>query len=264
MTLQVLLSAMHLEDYRYIDKLNIKGDAVVINQCDRQEKQEIEEESRRVLFVSTLDRGLSKSRNMALDLADSEIGIFCDNDVVFSDDAGQEILDAFAKDQEADIIVFFIQRPERKTPIYSSYRDLGYKGAMKVFSPEIAFRTKSLKKQDLRMNEYFGAGAKYGMGEENIFLFEAIGKGLKVKYCPLKIAELMETESTWFKGYTDKYFMDRGAGYYAMSKKWYKLLILQFAIRKWKLYKNDNKLGHALGCMFKGAKEYETICNRGL
>ena len=159
-------------------------------------------------------------------------------------------------------LFFFIERPERKKPIYSSYQNLGYKGAMKVFSPEIAFRLKSLRDNNLCMNEYFGAGAKYGMGEENIFLFEAIGKGLKVKYCPIKIAGLMDTESTWFKGYTDKFFVDRGAGYYAMSSKWYWALILQFSLRKWKLYKGDNKLFNAIACMFKGAREYEAICNR--
>ena len=36
MRLQVLLSAMFLEDESYIDTLNITTDAVVINQCDNE------------------------------------------------------------------------------------------------------------------------------------------------------------------------------------------------------------------------------------
>ena len=35
MTLDVLLSAMHLDNYHYIDSLNITGNCVVINQCNR-------------------------------------------------------------------------------------------------------------------------------------------------------------------------------------------------------------------------------------
>lgn len=258
---------MHLADYKYIDILNVRTDAVVVNQCDRDERIEIsadeDEKGRNVLFLSSSDRGLSKSRNMAIrESAGAEICIFCDNDVVYEDNAKELITGAFARNPEADIIVFFIRRPERQAPIRETEGELKYSGAMRIFSPEIAFRRESLVKHGLYMNEMFGAGARYGMGEENIFLFEAIGKGMKVLYCPVEIAHLLDTESTWFHGYTDKFFTDRGANYYAMTKRWYWLLILQFAVRKRSLYKDDNRMLHAISVMFAGAKEYRGIAGK--
>lgn len=278
MTPRVLLSAMHLSDYTYIDRLNIKTDAIIINQCDRDERQQISPkedvdnphpelkgelpDGRAVTFISTTERGLSKSRNMAIREAgsseDRDICILCDNDVCYEEGIFEKITSEYEQDKEADIIVFYIKRPEKPSPIFDRRRKLGYIGAMQVFSPEITFRLSSIERAGLYMNESFGAGAVYGMGEENIFLFNAIGKGLKVRYVPLQIATLLDTESTWFKGYTDKYFIDRGAGYYAMSPVLCLLLILQFAVRKHKEYKADNGMLNAVRMMLKGANEYRS------
>lgn len=257
MSVQVLLSAMHLADYKYIEKLNITGDVLVINQCDNNDRLRLEENGRIVDFLSTKDRGLSRSRNQAIREATGDICIFCDNDVVYITNYDKTIEDAFKRNADADIIVFFIERPERKAPIFDKSRALGYVGAMKIFSPEIAFRRKSILDNEMFMNENFGAGAKFMMGEENIFLFEAMGKGLKVVYEPIKIASLLDTQSTWFKGYNEQFFISRGAGYYAMSRKWHLLLIWQFAIRKYGLYKSDMSMIKAVKAMLKGVKIYK-------
>ena len=259
MNLCVLLSAMHLKDWKILDELNIKNDCVLINQCDDNSRVMEVSGGRRIFFLSTDDRGLSKSRNLAMEEAArhdmGDICIFCDNDCVYEKGAGDEILKAFRDDPAADIIVFFIERPERHAPVKKRPGPLGLMGAMKIFSPEIAFRLERIKSAGLLMDERFGAGAEYGMGEENIFLFDAIKKGLRVQYVPLKIAHLSETESTWFKGYTDKFFYDRGAGYRRMSAFLCPLLILQFALRKHGLYKKDNTFLNALKYMFKGSRE---------
>lgn len=266
----VLLSAMFLADYHYIEQLNIKNDVVIINQGDRDDFFETQVLTngvkQRVVFDSNSDRGLSKSRNRAIAAADtgdfSDICIFCDNDCVYEEGALDQLAAYFQENPEVDICVSFIERPERKEPVFTKKRPLGYYGAMKIFSPEIAFRRSSLIKHNLKMNEYFGAGARYGMGEENIFLFEAIGKGLRVDYLPLKIAHLLDTESTWFKGYNEKFFVDRGAGYMAMSRRWWWLLCIQFAVRKRGLYASDMGMLQAILAMRKGALEYADICNR--
>lgn len=262
MKLQVLLSAMFLEDYSYLNTLHITSDAVVINQCDREGIEEIRNGKQTVRFINSKERGLSKSRNRAIDESDADICILCDNDVRYVDHYDSLILQAFEENEDADILIFFIKRPERQVPVFDKTTDMNYLTVMKIFSPEIAFRRKSI--QGLRFLEMFGAGAKYAMGEENIFLYEALRKKRKVRYIPVMIAELIETESTWFQGYTDKFFRDRGANFYAMTSRFYWLLILQFAIRKRKLYQNDNHMLHAIEVMFQGEKEYknEIISNR--
>ena len=261
MGLCVLLSAMHQSDTSLLRELNIGCDAVLINQCDTQGETLTEEGARRLLFLSTTDRGLSKSRNLAVKKASEEafdrddICIFCDNDCVYEDDSPKRILEAFDRNPDADIIVFFISRPERRSPVMKSEGPMGRMASFKIFSPEIAFRKKSILENALAMDERFGAGGTYGMGEENIFLFDAIAKGLKIVYCPQKIATLSQTESTWFKGYSDRYFVDRGAGYQRMSSALSVFFILQFAVRKYGLYKNDNGFFRALKMMFKGRNE---------
>ncbi|MCR5526107.1 MAG: glycosyltransferase family 2 protein [Lachnospiraceae bacterium] len=255
--LEVLLSCMHLDGWNYINHLNIKGNVTLINQCDHDSEEYIEDGSRKINYISTVERGLSKSRNMALKKASSEFCIFADNDVCYVDDYEEIITRSFDENPEADIIAFFIERPERHQPIYDKVRFMERFHTMKIFSPEVAFRLDTVRKKGLCMDEAFGAGAEFSMGEENIFLFDAMRAGLKILYVPIKIAGLLDTESTWFKGYTEKFFRDRGAGYYRMWKWGHHLLIWQFAIRKYKVYKNDMSLLKAIGCMYKGVAEYE-------
>lgn len=255
---EVLLSAMHLADETYTDSLNIHTDCVVINQCDncceRMLAKKSPEGSSKIIYVETDERGLSKSRNMAISKASGPVCILCDNDVEYVSDYDRIINKAFSKYADADVIVFFIKRPERSRPVFSAPRKMGYLSVMKIFSPEIAFRKKSI--EGMRFNELFGAGAKYYLGEENLFLYECLHRKLKVMYVPKMIAKVRDEESTWFKGYNKEFFISRGANYAAMTKRWSPLLILQFALRKRRLYAKDMGTAGAIKHMFAGRREY--------
>ena len=256
-SLTVLLSAMGLSDTSLLRKLGISGSSIVINQASSEEREYFPEED--CLFITTRERGLSKSRNMAIREAAmqrKEFCIFCDNDVLYEKDYEEKILSAFDRNPDSDILVFFIERPERHKPVFKEERRLDRLHAMKIFSPEIAFRLSSVKRAGLKMDELFGAGAKYGMGEENIFLFDAVKAGLKTTYVPVRIAGTVENESSWFKGYTEEFFRNRGAGYYRMSPFLWPFLCLQFALRKRGLYRDRMGFFGALRGMGKGKKEY--------
>jgi len=258
----VLLSAMKLEDENYIDQLNITGDAVIINQCDKDrsvviKRKAINGQEQTVKYVCTKERGLSRSRNMAIKNASSEICILCDNDVVYDSDYKEKIIKAFDEHKDADAIVFYIKRKEKPVPNFSKEKRMGYLSVLKIFSPEIAFRKEAVS--DITFNVSFGAGSgKYIMGEENIFLYDLLKKKKKIYYMPVKIAELKEVESTWFTGYDESFFISRGANYAAMSKLLSPLLIIQFAYRKKSLYIDLLSTEKALKCMFEGRKEYLT------
>ena len=231
---QVLLSVMDNGGSRhYIDDLNIRVPAVVINQCDHEGCSGETIAGNKVVFCDTCDRGLSRSRNKAMELASEDIVIFCDNDVKYEEDAFEQISRAFERNPDAGIIVFFVERPERHVPVYDHEAVMDRLHMMKIFSPEMAVRRSITG--DLKFDTDFGAGAEYSMGEENIFLFEAARRGIKAVYEPLKIASLVENKSSWFTGYTEKFFIDRGAGYYAMEPVHWYLLSIQFLIRKHRL-----------------------------
>lgn len=265
MRLEVLLSAMHLKDYKFIDTLNISTDCVVVNQCDENSIQSISDNGRNVKFISTTERGLSRSRNMAVSNSNGDICILCDNDVEYVNDYEEIILNQFRNNPEYDIIIFFIDRKVNNSkPYFNKPKKMGYISTLRVFSPEIAFRRKSLKDNNIKFKTDFGAGAPYCMGEENIFLYDCLKKGLKILYVPIQIASLRKEESTWFRGFENKYFFDKGAVFYEMSNFLSIPLILQFAIRKYKLYKNDLSLRNAIKLMLEGRSHYiNTLKHRG-
>lgn len=265
MSVEVLLSAMHLQNEDYIDTLNIHTDCVVINQCDNCDEKRVGHAAFggevSVKYIETKERGLSKSRNMAIKNATGPVCILCDNDVEYVPDYDRIIDDAFDAYPDADVIVFFIERRERHSPVFKKPKRMGYLSVMKIFSPEIAFRKKSI--EGIGFNEDFGAGAKYFMGEENLFLYECLKRGLKVLYVPERIAQVRENESTWFKGYTAEFFISRGANYAAMSRPFSLLLILQFAIRKRGLYRSETGTVSAIKHMLDGRREYLGILRGG-
>ncbi len=277
MELQVLLSAMNLKNESYVDSLNITSDAVVVNQLsdqspyadtirdsegnvtgilsvERIQRENVNGEPQEVVFIESSERGLSRSRNMAIKAARADICILCDNDVEYVENYDRIILKAFEKYKDADVLVFYIKRKEKPVPNFDHEKRMGYYSVLKIFSPEIAFRRENI--EDVPFNTLFGAGAKYPMGEENIFLYDCLRKGKKIYYLPVKIAELREEESTWFKGYDKDFFVARGANYTAMSKPFSLALILQFALRKRSLYKDETSLVNAVKFMFEGRRRY--------
>ncbi len=251
---------MFLNDENYADTLNITSDAVIINQCDRDNKKDVtrtagDGREQKIRYIESTLRGLSRSRNMAIEASDGDICILCDNDVEYEPDYEKRIEDAYLKHPDADLIVFYIKREEKPVPNYPTPRRMGYLSVLKIFSPEISFRRESLGK--IRFDESFGAGSgKYIMGEENIFLYDCLKKGLKIYYEPVMIAQLREEGSTWFKGYDREFFISRGAGYAAMSGWFSYVLIWQYAIRKRSLYKDGLTFSQVLSYMFEGRREY--------
>lgn len=256
MSFDVLLSIMNTDNYKYIDTLNIKSNCVVINQTNCKNFLEIQRKNQRIKFISTKERGLSRSRNMAIRNSDSDICILCDNDIEYIKGYEKVIEKAFSKYIEYDVILFFVQSSPNKKLYYDKPKEMNWISVNKFYSPEIAFRRKKILENNIFFDEKFGAGSKFRMGEENIFLYDCLRKNLKILYLPIKIAEERTEVSTWFKGYTNSYFYDRGAVFTRMSNKYSGFLIFQFLIRKYKLYKKDTCLYDALKYMLKGRKDF--------
>lgn len=257
MSLQVLISTMEQEDHKLLKRMNLSSEAVVINQIQKESIETVTIDSNVITWINSTKRGLSVSRNMALQNASAEICLLADDDEVFIDDYKKIILEQFEKNPQYDIITFQVEGIEREFKRYSpKERSLGFLYSMKVSSVEIAFRLDRIKEKGIKFNERFGAGGKYFAGEENIFLYDCLRAGLKIKYVPIKIADLHIGESSWFKGYNEEYFIAKGAIFTAMSKRYSKFLIWQFALRKHDLYRKEMGFRKALKKMLQGRLEY--------
>ena len=257
MKLDILLSAMHLEHASDIDHLHITGNCILVNQCDREGIVKLPNKDGSVLtMVNTVERGLSKSRNLAIGLSDAELCKISDNDVVYVDQYENIIVNSFLEHQDADVIVFFVKRKERMIPLFDKPTYMNYLTTLKACSVEIAFRRERVK--NIHFHETFGAGSgKYLMGEENIFLYDCLKNGRKILYLPIQIAELADEESTWNTGFHEKFFLSRGANYHAMSHRWSHILIWQYAVRKIPEYQGQMSTLQALRYMYKGRLEHK-------
>ena len=212
--LEVLMSVMHQSDFSLAYKSNIQSDLLIINQCDRDGYDEIEENGCLWRMISTTERGLSKSRNMAINNARGDICLLCDDDETFFDGYKEGILSAYKEIGDADSVVFNINRINyamKKTyyKISSIRRVPKYRG---YGSPMLSFRLNKILENNILMNTTFGSGSQWGGGEEILFEQEIQEKGLKMYEHPYTIATIdYASGASWFNGYDEKYFYNLGA-----------------------------------------------------
>lgn len=210
--LEVLVSAMNQHDLSLVDQLGCESDILIVNQSDFEGYTESTVNGYLVRMISTKQRGLSRSRNMALAHSTGDICLFCDDDEVLHAGYGKTIIDAFSRLADADIIAFNF---ENENPHFSP-KIIKTESRSSRFrfnsSVSLAFRRKRIQAKGIWFDVCFGAGSGFiSMGEESIWQREAQKKGLKRFLCPCYIASVKQEESSWFRGYDAKYFYDLGA-----------------------------------------------------
>lgn len=261
MNVEVLVSTMNKTDKEQLVKeMNIKGNVVVINQVTKKDIDHLVNnvEGNQKMF-SFREKGLSKSRNKAIDNSNGDICVIADDDLKYVENYEEIIKTAYEEYKDADIIAFYVESEDfnnKKMPL--SPGKVGYLKSMKIQSVQMTFKRKSIQDSGLKFDENFGAGTDNYMGEENIFLFDALNKGLKIVSVPVCIATIPPSTSTWFEGYDLKYFRVKSKMFRRMSKKMWLLLVLQFVIRKRNLYKDKLSFMAVLKEMLLESNKEET------
>ena len=239
----VLISCMN-QDKSIIERTHVQSNVVVVNQCDEESIEEWDfiNGSGKVChakFISTTERGLSASRNLALENAWGDICIFCDDDEVLIDCYEDTVVKSFCDEKDCDIIAFkLIYNRKSFGDTKCKYNRLS---VTSVSSAQVAFRRDAVIETGIKFDEKLGSGSGNGGGEENKFLFQLLGKGLKAIYIPVLLAEIKsESESLWFKGYTSQYIVNEGWGYRRIFGTYLAYPLLWYhAIKHTKLYKRN-------------------------
>ncbi|WP_214694319.1 glycosyltransferase [Exiguobacterium sp. s160] len=250
MLVEVLMSTMDKKDIKEIDfkKKNINSDVLIINQYNNMESVSLNNNVRMLNFP---EKGLSKSRNRAIENAVGEICIISDDDVVYVENFSEIVSEAFANN-DADVITFQVITPCGEK--YKKYADKSFahtnKSILKVSSIEIAFNRKRINKAGIKFNENFGLGAKFSSGEENLFLRDCIKKGLAIKYVPLPIVIHKKESSGTLNN--DQIFISKGALFKELFGWRSYFVNILFAILKYSEYKKIFSLRKALYLLFKG------------
>ncbi len=257
--LQVLTVTMNRHDYSLLDKMNIQTDAMIGNQSDENSKVEFEHNGHRVIWYSWDERGVGLNRNNLLMRADADIVLFSDDDVVYDDGYEDIVLKAFEEHPEADVIVFnVIPIPESIDPcLVTKWKRIRFLSCLKYGAVRIAARVSALRDSNVYFSLLFGGGARFSSGEDSLFMADCVRKKMKVYGYPARIGEVYFESSSWFRGYNEKYFMDKGIFFYFLSGRFYYLLCIQYCIRRRKLFSEYYTPFRALKLMLKGIKTYK-------
>lgn len=252
MKFELLISTMHKNTDEVLEMLkqsNVRCDVLVIVQGDIEGYEQLTQNKQNIRIFFSQDRGLSKSRNLALTKSNADIVLLADDDLIYFDDFEQNVLTSFSKYNKYSFLIFNVDNYNRSYP--NKIKHVFWHQVLGFSSWQIAFRRQQVLDKGILLNENFGTGSEvYSSGEENIFLAQCY-KYFKMLYLPTTILKRLPAQSSWFTGYNDKYLYDRGAIFYAISPKLSSLLVLQFAIRRRNLFP-DYSFIKIMKVMFKG------------
>jgi glycosyltransferase involved in cell wall biosynthesis len=159
---------------------------LIINQS---KERKLISDFEKVRVINIDEKGLSKSRNLAIIDASKKICLIADDDVVYFSNFDHEIITAFNQNPKASIITFNHQRISKEQPYNKSKTGYSHskKTIEKVCSIEIAFQLKDIKENKICFNENFGLGSCFETAEEYLFLRDAIELKLSVVFSPFVI-----------------------------------------------------------------------------
>lgn len=210
MKLEVLVATMGQSDCSLAEKMNITTGAVLANQCDRWEFTQQGD----VRMLSTGTRGVGINRNLALQLSKADILLFADDDVSYYEGALEGVVKAFEQLPQADVIFFGLDMT-RDGKVFDKRRNkvgrVRIWNGLRYGAARMAVRRSAVMEKRLSFTTLFGGGCKYGSGEDTVFIADCLRAGLKVYSHDLVLGTCAKDSSSWFSGYNEKYFYDRGA-----------------------------------------------------
>ncbi|MGK0576854.1 glycosyltransferase family A protein [Macrococcus capreoli] len=233
MRINTLLSALHLKKEN-LNKQNLQGNIVVINQGDSNDVESISNGKLNLTIYSNKDRGIGKSRNLAILKSDSEICVLADDDEVFVDNYNEILIRNYKNYSDADVILFNVKRNNDPNKI-RKFHKITYLNCFKYGAVNISFKKSSIVKKKIAFSEHFGGGAIFGSGEDSKFIIDCLKNDLKIIAVNETIATIKdERASTWFVGFNDRFFFDKGALFSAFNLKYGYLLGILVVIKSFR------------------------------
>lgn len=245
---EVIVATMHQKDFSLFEEMNIQTDVIFCNQCDENKFEETVINGCRIRMISTTTRGVGINRNLGMQLSDAEICLLADDDVVYVEGYEKIICDVFDKYQ-APVVFFNVDG------CYNKAKKNHFTNRS-VATYRMAYKNKEIKKIGICFSDAFGGGTMYSCGEDSLFS-RTLGK-FKIKRLMAadQIGVNTHKESTWFKGYTEKYVFDKGAYCKAANPKIWNILKYYYIFQEYKKIKMP--LWKIVKLYNNGAKAYKS------
>jgi glycosyltransferase involved in cell wall biosynthesis len=136
------------------------------------------------------NRGVAKSRNAAIANTESEYLLFGDDDIEFNESGIASAINYMNTNPEVSILL--MQAIDETGKLRKRYPAKSHKlqltNSAKAATYEIMIRVSDIKGAGIKFDENFGAGAPNYLGDEYIFIADALRAGLKGQFEPIVIA----------------------------------------------------------------------------
>jgi glycosyltransferase involved in cell wall biosynthesis len=143
-----------------------------------------------VQIVELHNRGVAKSRNAAIANTDTEYLLFGDDDIAFSETGIASAINYL--NANPSISILLMQAADETGKLRKHYpahsHQLKLTNSAKAATYEMIIRTAAIKTAGIKFDENFGAGATNYLGDEYIFIADALRAGLKGQFEPIVIA----------------------------------------------------------------------------
>lgn len=218
-------------------------DILVINQCDKNNIKKAKElkSTERIKIISVEERGLSKSRNLALLNSTGDICLIADDDIVYNPNILERIRSDY-QNNSFEIINYKSEiggKPNRKLKNHSVLPH-NYRSIFSVMSIQISFLREKIIEKGLSFDNQFGIGSEYTSGEENIFIKDCMDNGLSAGKSGFEINKHPEELNTSIL--THKVLKSKGPLFKRMFNQWAAFFILCafFIYKSPSIVKNTN------------------------
>lgn len=259
---ELLLSCMNQKDFSIVKRSEIHSDVLIVNQYSQNEGipllPDLEIQKIAGFFCrkyNLQEKGVSRSRNFAIRNSRAEICLLADDDEIFCHQYREMVLKSFKKYPYADVLIFHIEnRPKR---VRNTFHRVYFPEILKVSSLQIAFRRKKIVEKKILFDEDMGAGTGNGAEEEIKFLLDCLKQKLKIFNVPVTIAAVQENKpSTWFYGYNESFFENRGMTTRYLFGKLFALCYgMYYILTKKKLYQSSISAKQAWKALKRGVKK---------
>ena len=253
---QVLVATMDQRDLSLLAKMNLQCGAVVANQAGRNEI--IVSGDKKMITTDT--RGVGLNRNIALLAADADIVVFADDDVTYYDGLEENIRNAFRQNPKADVMIFgmdMVKDGQVSEKRRLKNGKLHVWQSMRFGTYRIAARRRALLRCNIMFNQNFGGGCPFSSGEDSLFLKACFNNGLRVYGSEYVLGTCAKDSSSWFTGYHEKYFYDKGVLMRYLFPRIPRVMALYFAIRFKR--KSELTVKQRVKWMLKGANNGKTF-----
>lgn len=185
---QILIATMNRENldflYKMFPKHKIESlDIIIVNQT-KLEKLQLNSNVESVKVINSYDRGLSKSRNLALEHATSNWCLIADDDLVYYSGFEKIIADGIEEYNSSGVIVFKSMADE-KTPrrLFPKSSKLQLNAFEKFDVASFEMLLNRSKKPIVFFNEKFGLGSdEFLFGEEAVLMCDYMKNHRNISY----------------------------------------------------------------------------------